>query len=214
MKKIILLIMVMSVTAFSQQIKSAWGYDTWGNARTGAAITYLDTATTTQEDFIFDIGDWYPFDIGPLVIDYDADFGTGADSTLDGTVKNNSDRLYIGTFYGAFDCAGTASPTTDSVLYTIAVYPGVYTTASKSISSVDWGTAVTLETVEQAGDYFSINNVYVHASKYKHFPPEVLKISITDINRDGADDSVKFGYRFRYPAIYSQQAYDKEGANE
>lgn len=201
MKKIILLIMVLSVGVFAQQINSKWGYDTWGNSRTGAAISYLDTAATTQEDFIFDIGDWYPFDVSPLFSD-------------DSVVNINSDRLYIGTFYGGFDTQGTAAPTTDSVLYYIKAYPGIYTTASKSISLVDWGTAITLETIAQAGDYFSINNVYVHASKYKHFPPEVLKIEITDIDRAGADDSVKFAYRFRYPAIYTKDRYNKEGANE
>jgi hypothetical protein len=188
--KIVLTFIFLLSFVLGQQINSTWGTNLGGANFDGSGKTYLDTTRTTTFDLYFDIDDFYWADPFPYVID------------SIGNTMLYSERAVFGTFYGAFDTKGTKTPTADSVCYTIKAYPGVYTTASKALASADWGTAVTLETVACINDYFSINNVYVHATKYKHFPPEVIKIEIAVSTALGADDSTFFAWRYRYPAIY------------
>jgi hypothetical protein len=203
LKKIILLVLILSIPILAQQVNYTWGVKADGSAYDGAGLVYIDTTRNTTNDIYVDISDYYPFEPNPYMVSY-----TGASSDTVGLDSlyyaefNNSSRATFGTFFCSFDNQGTANPTTDSVLFTIKVYPGVYTTASKSLAGVYWGSAVTLETVERINDYFSINNVYVHSTKYKTFPPEVLKFEIAPIGRSGADDSTSVAWRYAYPAIY------------
>ena len=121
------------------------------------------------------------------------------------TVAQSSNLQYLGTFYVSFDNWGVASPTTDSLGgIEITATPGIYTTVSKSLALADWGDAIELEEVKQIGDYFAINNVYIHATKYKILPPEVLRLGINApaTTRVGCDDSTAVYWDFVYPAVY------------
>jgi len=210
---LVILFILIPALVFSQQLDFTSGKKLSGANWSLAGQVYLDTTASTSTDFYVDLSDYYwAGDIRPLVIDYDLDFGTGADSTLDGTVKTNSDRMLIGSLYTYFDTQGIEAPTTDSVKHNITVYPGVYYTDSRSLSAVKWGTAVTLEEVTEAGDYLSIVSVYIKDA-IKAFPPEVLKFSIVPATTKvtALDDSVACYWRFVYPEVYQQQ---KEHINE
>lgn len=186
------ILLFLAFSAFGQKMVYDWGYTT-GGAKYTTGVT-LDTTTGTASNIVFYLGekDIFPFDINPLAV---ADSGAGTSAPL---VSTNSDRFYLGTFYCNFDNQGTASPTTDSILFTIKAYPGVLTQKT-NLTSAKWGTAVTLETIRVKNDYFSINNVYVHASKYKIFPPEVVKLEIAPIGDKDCDDSTFVSWRLVYP---------------
>ena len=186
--------------AFSQQLNYTSGRTTPGGALwSNDGITYIDTLTGTTNDIIVDLDDYaLGYDINPVAT---------TDSANTGYLLN-SNRFVLGTFYCYFDNQGTGSPTTDSVLYTIKVYPGVYTSENKAISGLKYGTAVTLETIRVVNDYLSINNVYVHATKYKHFPPEAIKIEIAPIGDADCDDSTKVNWRMVYPQRLMQDLVD------
>lgn len=203
MIKIISVLMILSMGLFAQQIKSTHGMNGSGDDYDGTGLTYIDTTAGTTNNIIIDLNDWYPFDINPLFSD-------------DSVVIGNSTRLFIGTFYVTFDNQGTASPTTDSVTYTIKAYPAVAVDKAGSVASLDYGTAVTLETIEAINDYFAINNVYIHATKGKVIPPEFIKLEIAPIDRvtNGIDDSTYVNWMFRYPAIYNPYRYEKEDAGD
>jgi len=173
--KAILFILIFAFVAFGQQINSTWGVKaTSGDAWDGDGLAYIDTTTGTTNDIIVDIDDFY---------------------------KAYDDSL-LGTFYTFFNNEGTASPTTDSLKYTIKAYPGVYADDSKSVANIEWGTAVTLETIAEAGDYLAANNVYIHASLSNSFPPEVVKFEIAPVGSANCDDSTHVSWAYRYPAIY------------
>jgi len=196
MVKKLLLFMILPMLLFSQQMNHSWGTNLAGETLSG--LNYITVTDGGTNAIYVDLNDWYPIDISPLFSD-------------DSVVNISSDRMYLGTFYTNFDTKG-AAPTADSVYFYIKVYPGIYTTTSKSLASAVWGSAITLETVAETGDYFAINNVYLHASKYKHFPPEVIKLSIdnhADISAVGSDDSIKVDWNFTYPAIYHEHEVQK-----
>ncbi len=198
----IILILLLSLLAITQQVNYTWGKKTSGLDWSGAGIALMDTTSGTTNDIVIDLNDFYFTDPNPLAV---ADSGAGSAPL----VSNNSDRLYLGTFYTNFDNVGAASPTTDSVLFTIKAYPGVYSTASKAVSGIKYGVAVTLETIRKAGDYYSANNVYIHATLSKSFPPETIKLEIAPIGVKEADDSTNVHWRFAYPAIHQQQKEHK-----
>lgn len=205
-----LFILFLSIGLYAQQINYTWGVKTpSGDDWAGNAITYIDTTTGTTNDFVFDLNDFYWLDAFPVETNATGDFGSGGDSTLAAALYSNSTRFFVGTFYGQFDNQGTGSPTTDSVLFTIKAYPGVYSGASKAISGIKYGTAVTLQTIRVVNDYFSANNVYIHSSLGKSMPPEVIKIEVAPIGTSDADDSTAFSWKFAYPAIYQQQKEHK-----
>lgn len=182
-------LLALTFFVFGQKIVYDLGYTASGSEYTAGATLDTVTGTATNVIFYFAEKNWYPFDVNPL---FAADTG--------GTVKINSDRFYIGTLYTYFD----ANLAADSIIYTIKAYPGVLT-SSTSLATAKWGTAVTLETVRVAGDYMSINNVYVHASKYKHYPPEVLKIEFAPVADPDNDDLTAISWRLVYPVL------DKKG---
>lgn len=197
MKKIFLFLLILTVAGFSQQINHTVGTNLAGTAV--RSIVYLDTTAATTNEIYVDLDDWYPIDLNPAVYD-------------SATALINSNLLWLGTFYVSFDNQGTGSPTTDSLAgITIKATPGIYTTASKSLASADWGSAITLETVRQAGDYFAINNVYVHATKYKLIPPELLRLQINApaASDTDCDDSTAVYWKFSYPAIYHEHEVQK-----
>jgi hypothetical protein len=173
MQKIILLLLLfLTVLAGAQQINYTYGLQTPSAAAwNGNGIVYIDTTTGTTNDIIVDLNDFYWLDPFPTVISFD--------SAGSATLYSNSTRYYLGTFYCMFDNQGSVSPTTDSVLFTIKSYPGVYHSASQPISGIKWGTAVTLQTIKEVNDYMSVNNV-----------------------DSDADDSTGVYWRFAYPAIY------------
>lgn len=199
MKKLIFILLIFTVPLVAQQLNHTWGTNLAGE--TLIEIAHFDTTAAETNEIYVDLNDWYPgFDINPLVND---------DSAV---VALNSDRMYLGTLYAGFDNWGTGSPTTDSLVnITINVAPGIYTSSAKSLAEVDWGTAVTLETIEVAGDYFAVNNVYIHATKYKTFPPEVIVFTINPpaTTEPGCDDSTSVAWDFVYPAMYHQEAIQK-----
>jgi len=203
MKQIFFIVLVLSGFVMAQQMNHTWGTNLAGEDYAGGLGTFIDTTAGTTNYIYVDLDDYYFIDPGPLVIDYDMDLGSGEDSTLDGTVKNNSDRMYLGTFYVSFDNQG-AAPTADSLGgYFINVTPGIYTTENRSLALADWGTAVTLETIRVIGDYFAVNNAYIHASKYKLFPPQVIRLGINaPSSNKGMDDSTMVYWDFSYPGIY------------
>lgn len=185
MKKIIVFILLFTLCAFGQQINYSLGKKlTSGDAWTLAGINHLDTLAATTYSFVFDLNDFYWMDVLPLV-----------DTT--GVALLNSNLQYLGTFYGYFDCTNAA----DSLMYVLSAYPGVYGLDNKSDATIDWGSAITLETIRRADDYLSINNVYIHATKYKLFPPEVIKIVISQTADSDKDDSIHFDWKYAYPAI-------------
>lgn len=181
--------------AYTQQLDFTWGVKQSGTAWDGAGKVYLDTTAATSTDFYVDLSKYYPgFDLKPIYVDSVTNLG-------------DSDRQLIGTLYGYFDCQGTGSPTTDSVKYLIKVYPGVYATASRSIASAKFGTAITLETVLQAGDYLSIKGVYI-LDAVKLLPPELIKVTVgpAATKVPAIDDSVAFYWRLVYPEVHNQEA--------
>jgi hypothetical protein len=216
MKKLIVLLMLFAIPLFAQQLNYTWGCIQGGTAYDGAGLAFIDTTNGTTNDIYIDLNDWYPgFDINPLVSNdvltitgSSENDSAGVDSIYGSTTSTtiiSSNLFYIGTFYVAFDNQGVGAPTTDSLKYTIKAYPGVHTAASRMFAGVDWGTAVTLETIATVNDYFSVNNVYVHATKYKHYPPECIKLEIAPTGgakTANCDDSTFVNWRFAYPAIY------------
>ena len=218
--KLILFVIFLLTFLGAQQIGSTTGTNLNGDAWDRAG--QIPAAKTSSYVAYFDIDDYYWWDANPLfsndvlTITGSSSDSVGVDSiygSTTSTVAINSDRSVFGTLFVAFDNFGTASPTTDSVLYTISATPGVYTTNSRALASVDWGDAITLETVATINDYFSINNVYFHATKYKHFPPEVWKFTLASINRSGWDDSTKVRWTYRYPQVIKtvKERKDREG---
>lgn len=189
--KVIWFVLLLASFVFAQQMNYTSGLKkTSGDLWTNEGITYIDTTTGTTNDILIDLQDYlFAGDINPLVND---------DSAV---VAINSNRFYVGTFYVLFDNQGTASPTTDSLKYTIKAYPGIYTTESKTVAGAKYGTAVTLETVKVHNDYFSINNVYLHATKYKHFPSELIKLELAPVGSKNCDDSTQVNWRFVYPQV-------------
>jgi len=190
--KVLIFLLTLASFVFAQQMNHTSGFktssgDSWGNE----GITFIDTTTGTTNDIIIKLNDWYPgFDINPY-------------NDTSGVVLLNSNLFYIGTFYVSFDNQGITAPTTDSLLYTIKAYAGMYNSSDKTIANIKWhGTAVTLETVATVNDYMAINDVYVHATKYKHYPPEVIKLEIAPSGSSGCDDSTAVDWNFTYPQIY------------
>ena len=193
--KILIFLMAFVSFCFSQQLNYTWGMNSVGTLYTGAETAYIDTTDDTYTDIMVDLSDYFwGNDIGPAV--------TTDSANTDYLM--NSDRFILGTVYVNFDNQGTASPTTDSLHYTISATPGMYNTASRAVSGCKWGSAVTLETVDQAGDYLAINNVYLHATKYKHFPPEIIRLRIAPIDYAGLDDSTAVNWRFVYPQVIEE----------
>jgi len=187
-KLIFILLLIIPLVLSAQQINYSLGLKaTSGDPWTVAGITYLDTATTY--DFIFDLNDYYFWDYNPLVI---------SDSTDD--VAVNSNLMYLGTFYANFNCQNAA----DSVILKLDVFPGLYGVDSRAVASVVWGDTVELETIRCANDYFDIQNIYVHATKYKILPPELLMIRLRDVTDGDQDDSIQVDWKFAYPAIIHQ----------
>jgi hypothetical protein len=189
--KYLVTFLLLFAFAQAQQINYTFGKQTPSGANwSGAGITYLDTTTGTTNNIIVDLNDFYPFDSQPGI----------ADSTGGGM---QDEFFNIGTFYANFDNQGTASPTTDSLLYTVKAYPGVYGSSSKAISGVKWGTAVTLATIAARGDYLCAENVYTYATLYGGLPPEVIKLEIAPSGDVDTDDSTAVTWRFAYPAIHN-----------
>jgi len=197
MKKFLFVFLIMALPLFSQQINYTWGLQADGSYYTGNGITYIDTTTGTTNNIYVDLLDYYPIDYNPLFSD-------------DSVVIVNSDRMYIGTLYVNFDNKG-ADASNDSILFTIKAYPGIYTSSTKPLVGAAWGSAVTLETIARKGDYFSVNNVYLSSTKYKHLPPPLIKLEIAPIGRAGADDSTAVDWSFAYPAIYKVHEERKHG---
>jgi hypothetical protein len=196
MKALIFMLLFCSLI-FGQQINYTFGKKTPGGSNwSGAGIVYIDTTTGTTNNIIVDLNDFYPFDQYPAI-------GDTSGNAVDGKF------FYFGTLYCLFDNQGTASPTTDSLIYTVKVYPGVYTAANKPISGIKWGAAVTLETIRRVNDYLSVNNVYTHATAEGALPPEVVKLEIAPVGDVNCDDSTGVYWRFAYPAIYQQQKEKK-----
>jgi hypothetical protein len=187
--KAFILVLFLAFVAYGQQVNSTWGLKTSGDAWDGAGITYIDTTTGTTNDIVIDIDDYFFVDANPLFSD-------------DSVIIGSSDRALVGTFYSYWDNQGTASAATDSLLYTIKAYPGIYTTDSKAVSGVKYGSAITLETIAVINDYYTELNVYLDSSIGKAIPPEVLKIELAPSGDSDCDDSTKVNWVFRYPAIY------------
>ena len=200
MKKILFLLAFLVGFSMAQQIDFDNGYTTSGvqysgvginsfiNATDGSIYTtgsaYLDTTGSTSVNWVFKLDELFYIDSNP-----------------DGAEDVSKDAAF-GTMYTFFDNVG-ATPTLDSLLLTIKVYPGMYTTASKGISSIKYGDAVTLETVAKAGDYLSVKNVHLGAAFYKSFPPEVFKFEIAPIDTSsGKDDSTNVYVKFSKPTIH------------
>jgi len=142
--KVILFVLVFAFVAMAQQVNYTWGVkSTSGDAWDGAGLAYIDTTTGTTNDIVVDLNDFY----------------------------QAYDDSLLGTFYVFFNNEGTGSPTTDSLKYTIKAYPGLYANDAKSVASIEWGSAVTIETIAEAGDYLAANNIYIHASLGKSYPP-------------------------------------------
>ena len=197
MKKYFILLFAFAFLTplFAQQMNYTSGLRAAsGDLWTNDGLTFIDTTSSTNNYVIVDLSDYFwTADINPLFSD-------------DSVVNINSDRFYVGTLYVLFDNQGVEAPTTDSLLYTISVAPGVYTTETRAVAGAKFGTAVTLETIETINDYLSINNVYLHASKYKFFPPEVIRFNIAPTGDKDCDDSTKVNWRFAYPQIYKSAA--------
>lgn len=211
MKKLIIFVL-FAFALQAQQINHTTGMNMAGETQTG--FVYLTCSDGADNLLYFDLDDYYFVDWNPMIVNdimtitgYDDSTDTGVDSlagSTTATVYSNSSRQYIGTLYVSFDALGS-SAATDSVYHLIKAAPGIYTTSSKSLASADFGTDVTLETVAQVGDYFSVNNVYVHSTAAKLLCPQILRINIdnhADISSVGSDDSVAAYIDFAYPAIY------------
>ncbi len=210
MKKAILFILLFAWCTFGQQINYTLGKKvTSGIPWALADISYLDTLAATTYSFVFDLNDYYLWDYNPLV-ETQLISSPKADSVISvETVAINSNLMYLGTFYGYFDCIKAA----DSLMYVISAYPGVYGLDNKSDATINFGSAITLETIRRVDDYLSINNVYIHATKYKVLPPEVIKIVISQTADTDKDDSVKFDWKFAYPALI-QTVKERKPFNE
>ena len=190
--KAIIFVLVLAFVALAQQVNYTYGLKTVsGDAWDGDGISFIDTTTGTTNLIIVDLNDFYFVDPDPYIV-----------GDTSGTEKGNSSRLNIGTFYTYWDNQGTASPTTDSLLYTMKVYPGVYTTDSRAVAGLKWGTAVLVDSVVGINDTFTQSNVYLHSTLGKSFPAEVIKIELAPVGRKGCDDSTKVNWRFAYPAIH------------
>lgn len=188
------LLLLLPLFIFGQQVNYTFGKKTPSGANwNGAGIVYLDKTAGTTNNIIVDLNDFYPLDIYPAV-------GDTSGNAIDGKY------FYAGTFYAFFENQGTASPTTDSMLYTVKAYPGVYVGVNKPIASIKWGTAVTLETLRKVDEYMSVNNIYLSTTE-NALPPEVIKLEIAPINDNDIDDSTAVYWRVAYPAIYQ---YEKE----
>ena len=216
MKKIIFILLIFTVPLVAQQLNHTWGTNLAGTEM--SKLTYIDTTAASTNSIYIDLNDFYPgYDINPLNITQtitgaSTNDSAGVDSIYVGTaaVYSNSDRQYVGTFYVYFDNQG-AAPTADSLHYTIAAAPGVYNSSTKSLANVDWGSNVTLESILKINDYLSINNVYLHATLKKSFPPEVIRLQINApaTTEVGLDDSTEVSWDFVYPAMYHQEAIQK-----
>jgi len=187
----ILIALVLTFSVFAQKLVYDRGYTTAGAEYT-TSVT-LDTAAGTSKNAVFFLSEnnWYPFDINPLF---------AADTT--GTVKINSDLLFIGTLYSWFN----ANVDTDSVMYKIKAYPGLLSTTSSVFSanwrtSATWGTAAQVDSFRSAGDFMRITNIYISATVYKTYPPEVIKIEYSPIEDAGNDDSTSVWWKFVYPVL-------------
>ena len=215
MKKIILILMILTVAGFMQQLKHTQGTNLGGTEYTAGLGTYIDTTAATTNYFYVDLDDFYWMDIFPMattgtVTGFSSDT-VGLDSISGATtVAHSSNLFYIGTFYVSFDNQG-AAPTADSLGgYSITATPGFYTTASKSLAAADFGTAIELEEVREVNDYFTINNVYLHATKYKLFPPQIVRLGISPpATNSGMDDSTMVYWDFVYPQIYNVHGAQK-----
>ncbi len=213
--------MILATIGFSQQINHTSGTNLAGALYTTGLSTFIDTTAGTTNYFYVDLDDFYYVDYNPLVVSdvltvtgSSANDSAGVDSIYGATVATvniSSNLQYLGTIYVSFDNQG-AAPTADSLGgYVINVTPGVYTNQStKSLATADWGAAITLETVRQINDYFAINNVYVHATKYKLIPPQVLRFGINAPSANsGMDDSTMVYWDYAYPAIYHTHEVQK-----
>ena len=200
MKKLIFILLFI-IPIYAQQVNYTLGKKTTsGDAWKLSDITYLDTVAATTYTFVFDLNDYYLWDYNPLVIS-EVLSSPAADSVISTTTTAiSSNLMYLGTFYGYFNCTNA----TDSLMFVISAYPGVYGVDTKSDAAIDFGDAITLETIRTVNDYLSINNVYIHATKYKLLPPEVIKIVISQTADEDKDDSISFDWKFAYPALIHQ----------
>jgi hypothetical protein len=195
--KILLILFVLVFTVFAQQINHDWGMSTTGVRNSVPVKTDIDTTATSGWTVVFDIADYYPFDIFPY-------------KDTSGVALLNSDRATFGTLRTYFDVQNAA----DSAIYTIKLYEGMYSNADKSPASIKYEeTAVTLRTVRSVDAFFQ-DNVYFGSTAYKQYPPEVFKIVIAKVAEDtDCDDSTDVYIDYAYPAIYQQYKERKLDTN-
>ena len=191
MKKIIVFILLLSISVFAQQIRHTWGQKiTSGNPWNGAVYTALfDTVTANRIRLVVDINDFY--------------FG--------GTQFKLIDTLYVGTLYQYYDAQNAA----DSTMALIKACPGLYSDETKSIANIKLGTAITCETVRVVGDKMAITPIYISTDQ-KLFPPEVIEISLKGVTDSDFDDSCDVYLDFAYPQLlqqYRERKEDSENTN-
>jgi len=190
MKKVILFILVFTVSLFSQQLNYTFGVDAQGDALSGS-FTSLDSTGATSYDIYLDLNDYYPYDVNPLVHDTQ-------DSDSTNAYLGSSDKAVIATLYYYFD----ADAATDSTVGDWDASSGVYSTSSLTMAGTLFdGTPVKQSDVSGAGDLFGHINIYTESGKL--FPPEVLKITF-DVDPAVAEVSAGLDlyYRIVYPQIY------------
>ena len=196
MKKLILILLfILPLVLFGQQINHTWGYETDGTAYTETGSVNVDSAASVTT--IFDMQDYFYLDYNPLVPNDSAVYAL------------NSDRLNYGTFWYKFDLENA----TDSVMYTIKVYPGFmdYHPNDESritVANIDYSTTATT-LVDTTSDTWTTNdiqwtavNVYISDAEGKILPPEFLKVVI-DFQRLSCD-SVDVYKDFVYSAVYEE----------
>ena len=200
MRELFIVLFLLPILAFGQQLNFTSGTNLNGTDLNETGFTYLDTTAGTTNNAYFDLGDYYfSTDFYPIVA-YDTLARTAGDTVSGSYVYGSSNYFYLGTLYTYWDFVGVKAPTTDSLKWTIKAYPGVYTTASRALASVKWGTAVTLRTTAEAGDEPFANNVYV-STVNKALPPEVIKIEFAPVDKKTNDDSLNVYWRLVYPQV-------------
>lgn len=190
MRKVILFVLVLTVSLFSQQLNYTFGVDAQGDALTGS-FTNLDSTGTTSYDIYLDLNDYYYVDPNPLVHDTQ-------DSDSTNAYLASSDKAVLVTVYYYFD----VDAATDSLVGDWDASSGVYLTSNLTMAATKFdATPVKQADVSGADDIFGHINVYTESGKL--FPPEVLKITF-DVDPAAAEVSagVDLYYRVVYPQIY------------
>jgi hypothetical protein len=186
MRKVILFILVLTVSLFSQQLNYTFGVDAQGDALSGS-FTNLDSTGATSYDIYVDLNDYYPYDVNPVAL---------GDSSDD--VVGSSDVAVLATVYYYFD----VDAATDSVVGDWDASSGVYSTSNLTMAATLFdATPVKQADVSGANDIFGHINIYTESGKL--FPPEVIKITF-DVDPAAAEVStgVDLYYRVVYPQIY------------